>query len=55
MSETKKDTCGCGCVDICRAEEVKDDAAKLADFRQANPGCVPGACACGKGGAPKKD
>lgn len=55
MSETRKHACNCGCVDICRAEEVKDDAAKLADFRRANPGCVPGACACGAGEKTKKD
>lgn len=55
MDEKRGDACGCGCVDICRAEEVKDEAGKLADFRQANPGCVPGACACGKAEKTKKD
>lgn len=54
MSDNAKNACGCGCIDICRAEEVKDDAAKLADFRAANPGCTPKTCACGKANAGEK-
>ncbi len=48
MNETAKNACGCGCTDACRAEDVKDDAVKLADFRKANPGCTPETCGTAK-------